>query len=73
MAEGKLVLDTGREVTTELITAVTDEATESLADIWAGPPNCRNLLAAARDLLVELSTADEYADYLTSRAYELIP
>ena len=68
-----IVLDTGRTVTDELIIDITDEAAEALAEIWVGVPGGRNLLAQARNLLVELTTEDDYADFLTTGAYALLP
>jgi malate synthase len=64
-----IVLDTGRTVTAELITEIADGATEALADSWAGIPGGRELLARARNLLVDLTVDDDYADFLTIRAY----
>ena len=34
----RVVLDTGRQVTAEMITALLDQATETLADTWADDP-----------------------------------
>ncbi len=66
-------LDTGRVVTTALITDLADRATEALADVWAEVPQGRNLLADARNLLVDFTTQKTYEDFLTIRAYALIP
>lgn len=71
--QAKTVLDTGRVVTGSLITQIADDATESLADAWAEVPHGRNLLADARNLLVDLTTRNSYEDFLTIRAYDLIP
>ncbi len=71
--QAKTVLDTGRVVTAALITQIADAATEALADSWAEVPHGRNLLADARNLLVDLTTQRAYQDFLTIRAYELIP
>ena len=71
--QAKTTLDTGRVVTAALITDIADRATESLADVWAEVPQGRNLLADARNLLVDFTTQKTYEDFLTIRAYELIP
>ena len=71
--QAKTTLDSGRTVTAALITDIADRATESLADVWAEVPHGRNLLADARNLLVEFTTQKTYEDFLTIRAYELIP
>ncbi len=71
--QAKTILDNGRPVTVPLITEMADAATEALADQWAEVPHGRNLLAAARNLLVDLTTQQSYEDFLTIRAYELIP
>jgi malate synthase len=71
--QARTMLDTGRVVTPALITQIVDEATETLADAWAEVPHGRNLLADARNLLVDLTTQRNYVDFLTTRAYELIP
>ena len=70
--QAKTVLDSGRTVTAPLITELADAATEALADQWAEFPHGRNLLADARNLLVDLTTQKSYEDFLTVRAYELI-
>ncbi|MET3807431.1 malate synthase [Nakamurella sp. UYEF19] len=71
--KARTVLDTGRVVSVALITDIADLATEALADLWAEVPHGRNLLADARNLLVDLTTQKTYEDFLTIRAYELIP
>ncbi len=71
--QAKTVLDTGRTVNARLITQIADEATETLAQVWAEVPHGRNLLADARNLLVDLTTQKRYVDFLTIRAYELLP
>jgi len=71
--QAKTMLDSGRTVTVPLITEIVDAATEALADAWAEVPHGRNLLADARNLFVDLTTATNYEDFLTVRAYELIP
>jgi malate synthase len=70
--QAKTMLDSGRCVTVPLITELADTATEALADQWAEVPHGRNLLADARNLLVDLTTQKSYEDFLTIRAYELI-
>ena len=69
----RVVLDTGRQVTAELITALLDQATETLADTWAERPGGKELLADARNLLYDLCTKDRFADFLTVPAYALLP
>ena len=69
----RVVLDTGRQVTAEMITALLDQATETLADTWADTPGGKELLADARNLLFDLCTKDRFADFLTVPAYELLP
>ena len=58
--QAKTILDSGRTVTAALITEIADRATESLADVWAEVPHGRNLLADARNLLVEFTTQKTY-------------
>jgi len=67
------ILDTGRIVTVPLITEIVDAATEALADTWADVLHGRNLLAQARNLLIDLTTENGYQDFLTLQAYEQIP
>lgn len=71
--QARTVLDTGRPVTISLITEIVDAATEDLADTWAEVPHGRQLLADARNLLVDLTTQKRYVEFLTLPAYELIP
>ena len=71
--QARTKLDSGRVVTAALITQIADSATEALADAWAEVPHGRNLLADSRNLLVDLTTQTSYEDFLTVRAYELIP
>ena len=70
--QAKTMLDSGRPVTVPLITELADTATEALADQWAEVPHGRNLLADARNLMVDLTTQKSYEDFLTIRAYEII-
>ena len=69
----RVVLDTGRQVTAASITALLDAATERLADTWSDQPGGRELLANARNLLYDLCTGDEFVDFLTLPAYDLLP
>ncbi len=69
----RVVLDTGRQVSAEMITALLDQAAETLADTWAETPGGKELLADSRNLLFDLCTKDRFADFLTVPAYELLP
>ena len=69
----RVVLDTGRQVTAEMITAILDAATERLAEDWSERPGGRELLANARNLLYDLCTQDTFVDFLTLPAYDLLP
>ena len=69
----RVVLDIGRQVTSEMIVWLLDEATEILADTWSERPGGRELLADARNLLFDLCTKDRFVDFLTIPAYELLP
>jgi malate synthase len=69
----RVVLDTGRQVTADMITALLDQATETLADTWAETPGGKELLADSRNLLFDLCTKDRFVDFLTVPAYELLP
>ncbi|MTD15588.1 malate synthase A [Nakamurella sp. YIM 132087] len=69
----RVVLDTGRKVTPALVAEIADGVLEMLAEVWAEQPGGRNLLADARNLLVDLTTGDRFADFLTREAYELLP
>jgi malate synthase len=68
-----VVLDIDRQVTTEMIVWLLDEATEILADTWSERPGGRELLADARNLMFDLCTKDRFVDFLTIPAYELLP
>jgi malate synthase len=67
-----VVLDTRRPVTTALITEILDERTEQLSEAWTAVPGGLQLLTAARNLLLDLCTHDNYVDFLTLVAYELV-
>jgi malate synthase len=67
------VLDTGETVTPELIVQIADEAAAALEPSWSQVDGGVDLLARARSLMVELMIDEQYADFLTTRAYELIP
>jgi malate synthase len=67
------VLDTGTVVTADLIVQIADDAAAALEPAWSQVEGGSDLLARARTLLVELMVDDDYADFLTTRAYELIP
>jgi malate synthase len=56
-----------------MITALLDQATETLADTWAETPGGKELLADSRNLLFDLCTKDRFVDFLTVPAYELLP
>jgi malate synthase len=69
----RVVLDTGRTVTSVMITGILDEATETLADTWADGPGGKELLAGSRNLLYDLCTKNGFSDFLTVPAYDLLP
>jgi len=69
----RVCLDNGRQVSADMITAILDRATETLADTWSEVPGGRELLANSRNLLFDLFTKDSFADFLTVPAYELLP
>ena len=69
----RVVLDIDRQVTSEMIVWLLDEATEILADTWSERPGGRELLADARNLMFDLCTKDRFVDFLTIPAYELLP
>ena len=69
----RVVLDTGRRVTSAMIIGILDEATETLADTWADGPGGKELLADARNLLYDLTTKNSFSDFLTVPAYDLLP
>ncbi len=71
--ESETVLDTGHPVTAELIVQIADEAAAALESSWSDVDGGADLLARARTLMVELMIDEQYADFLTTRAYELIP
>jgi malate synthase len=62
----EVVLDTGAQVTADLVTRLTDEEIAKLA----GDPS---RYTAARETFLEVANADEYADFLTLPAYERMP
>ncbi|WP_395727700.1 hypothetical protein [Nakamurella sp.] len=66
-------LEGGRRITGYLVVAELDEATERLADRWAERPGGRELLAGARNLLYDASTALRFTDFIAVPAYELMP
>jgi malate synthase len=67
------VLDTGDPVTAELIVQIADAAAAALEPNWSQVDGGADLLARARTLMVELMIDEQYTDFLTTRAYELIP
>jgi malate synthase len=67
------VLDTGQPVTAEAIVQLADVGAAALEPAWAEVEGGADLLARARTLLVELMVDEQYEDFLTTRAYELIP
>jgi malate synthase len=71
--QSETVLDTGHPVTAELIVQIADEAAAALESSWSDVDGGADLLARARTLMVELMIDEQYADFLTTRAYELIP
>jgi malate synthase len=62
-----VVLDTGAEVTTELVREVLDEVRAALADQVPA-----EFLAPAVELFEQVALADEFPDFLTLPAYERI-
>ncbi|TWD81282.1 malate synthase [Kribbella amoyensis] len=64
--QNAVVLDTGRTVTTELVTELADE---EIAKLDGDPARYQ----AARETFLEVAIADEYADFLTLPAYERMP
>jgi malate synthase len=66
-------LEGGRRITGHLVVAELDEATERLADRWAERPGGRELLAGARNLIYDASTALRFTDFIAVPAYELMP
>ena len=69
----RVSLDGGRRITGYLVVNELDEATERLADVWAERPGGRELLAGARNLLYDATTALRFTDFITVPAYELMP
>jgi malate synthase len=69
----RVSLDGGRRITGYLVVSELDEATERLADAWAERPGGRELLAGARNLLYDATTALRFTDFITVPAYELMP
>ena len=69
----RVALDGGRRITGYLVVSALDEATERLADRWAEGPGGRELLAGARNLLYDTTTALRFTDFITVPAYELMP
>jgi len=69
----RVSLEGGRRITGHLVVTELDEATERLADVWADRPGGRELLAGARNLLYDSSTALRFTDFITVPAYELMP
>lgn len=66
-------LEGGRRITGHLVVSELDEATERLADVWAERPGGRELLAGARNLIYDTSTALRFTDFISVPAYELMP
>jgi malate synthase len=60
-------LEDGRPVTKELVKQITDE---ELAKLPAGEPGRK--FTEAREVFEQVATADDFVDFLTWPAYELI-
>ncbi len=58
----RVALDGGRRITGYLVVSELDEATERLADVWADRPGGRELLAGARNLIYDATTALRFTD-----------
>jgi len=69
----RVSLEGGRRITGYLVVTELDEATERLADGWADRPGGRELLAGARNLIYDATTALRFTDFITVPAYELMP
>jgi malate synthase len=64
-------LDTGAVVTAELVERVLDEELDKIREA-AGDAFAAQRFAQARDLVVRVALADDYADFLTLPAYALV-
>lgn len=69
----RVALEGGRRITGYLVVSELDEATERLADVWAERPGGRELLAGARNLIYDASTALRFTDFISVPAYESMP
>lgn len=69
----RVALQGGRRITGHLVVVELDEATERLADVWAERPGGRELLAGARNLIYDASTALRFTDFVSVPAYALLP
>ncbi|WP_420123563.1 hypothetical protein [Nakamurella sp.] len=69
----RVALEGGRRITGYLVVSELDEATERLADGWADRPGGRELLAGARNLVYDATTALRFTDFISVPAYESMP
>lgn len=69
----RVALEGGRRITGYLVVSELDEATERLAEVWAERPGGRELLAGARNLIYDASTALRFTDFISVSAYESMP
>ncbi|GAA0809775.1 malate synthase A [Spirilliplanes yamanashiensis] len=65
-------LDTGATVTPELVHRIEDEELAALRDALGEPAWAQSRFADARTLFERVALADDFADFLTRPAYELI-
>ena len=68
---GTTLADTGNEVTREMVTKIFAEETEKLRG-EAGEELFEKFYQPASELIAEICLAEEYTDFLTIPAYELV-
>ncbi|MPZ61216.1 MAG: malate synthase A [Propionibacteriales bacterium] len=65
-------LDTGRPVTSELVRTIFDEEMEKIREQVGAATYDRGHFTQARDVFERVALSDDYADFLTIPAYDLI-
>ena len=70
-AAAAATLDTGETVTAELVSRILDEETEQLR-AQVDPQQFERYYAPAKELIADLCLTEEFTDFLTLPAYELV-
>jgi malate synthase len=69
---GGVVLDTGEQVTPELVRRVLDEELDKIKDLVGADAFAAGRYKEARDLFEQVALADEFIEFLTLPAYDVV-